>query len=176
MAHHKPEQLKSLLRQSASQGGWIASRCPALLQRQTACRALCIASAAWCRLACNASAPLRSWRAVSSTVARAWPPSVTLAAARLHLAARIALCNLPPLSPLPAGVDVIFDPVGGSLLMESLKAARWGAHILIIGFASGAALRAGQQRHVPACHVGLHCLQGWHTVCWGAHIPTSPLR
>jgi hypothetical protein len=35
------------------------------------------------------------------------------------------------------GVDVIFDPVGGSLLMESLKTARWGAHILIIGFASG---------------------------------------
>ena len=39
-----------------------------------------------------------------------------------------------------AGVDVIFDPVGGSLLMESLKTARWGAHVLIIGFASGGLL------------------------------------
>lgn len=35
-------------------------------------------------------------------------------------------------------MDVVFDPVGGALLSESLKCVRWGARILIIGFASGA--------------------------------------
>lgn len=161
MAHHKPEQLKSLLRQSASQGGWIASRCPALLHCDRLLSGYCawhLPPAAGSPNAWNASAPLRSWHAVSSTVAQARPPSWILWPARApsRWAAHIALCNLPPLS-LPAGVDVIFDPVGGSLLMESLKAARWGAHILIIGFASGAALRARQRRHMPARHAGLHC-------------------
>ena len=36
-----------------------------------------------------------------------------------------------------AGVDVVFDPVGGPLMAEVLKCVRWGAHILIIGFAAG---------------------------------------
>lgn len=35
------------------------------------------------------------------------------------------------------GVDVLYDPVGGKLSKESLKLLNWGAHILIIGFASG---------------------------------------
>lgn len=35
------------------------------------------------------------------------------------------------------GVDVLYDPVGGKLTKESLKLLNWGAHILIIGFASG---------------------------------------
>lgn len=35
------------------------------------------------------------------------------------------------------GVDVLYDPVGGKLTKESLKVLKWGAHILIIGFASG---------------------------------------
>ena len=38
---------------------------------------------------------------------------------------------------LAAGVDVVFDPVGGPLFAEALKCVRWGAHILIIGFAAG---------------------------------------
>ena len=37
----------------------------------------------------------------------------------------------------PKGLDVIFDLVGGEPFREALKAARWGAHILFIGFASG---------------------------------------
>ena len=35
------------------------------------------------------------------------------------------------------GVDVLYDPVGGKLLKDSLKLLSWGAKILIIGFASG---------------------------------------
>jgi NADPH:quinone reductase-like Zn-dependent oxidoreductase len=35
------------------------------------------------------------------------------------------------------GVDVLYDPVGGKLSEDSLKLLNWGAHILIIGFASG---------------------------------------
>lgn len=54
--------------------------------------------------------------------------------------------------PGAAGVDCILDPVGGALLMESLKAARWGAHILVIGFASGAfALWVWRVRRVALC-------------------------
>ena len=35
------------------------------------------------------------------------------------------------------GVDVLYDPVGGKLTKESMKLLNWGAHMLIIGFASG---------------------------------------
>jgi NADPH:quinone reductase-like Zn-dependent oxidoreductase len=36
-----------------------------------------------------------------------------------------------------AGVDVVFDPVGGQALFESLKRVAWGAQYLVIGFAAG---------------------------------------
>ncbi len=35
------------------------------------------------------------------------------------------------------GVDVIYDPVGGELFDDCLRAVAWGGRILIIGFASG---------------------------------------
>ncbi|XP_058110783.1 uncharacterized protein LOC131253683 isoform X2 [Magnolia sinica] len=35
------------------------------------------------------------------------------------------------------GVDVLYDPVGGKLAKDSLKLLKWGANILVIGFASG---------------------------------------
>lgn len=35
------------------------------------------------------------------------------------------------------GIDVLYDPVGGKLAKESLRLLKWGANILIIGFASG---------------------------------------
>jgi len=35
------------------------------------------------------------------------------------------------------GVDVLYDPVGGKLTKEVLRLLNWGAHILVIGFASG---------------------------------------
>ncbi len=37
----------------------------------------------------------------------------------------------------PKGVDVVYDPVGGKSFEEALKVVKWGAQILIIGFASG---------------------------------------
>ena len=37
-----------------------------------------------------------------------------------------------------AGADVIFDPVGGEVLAQSLRAVAWGGRILIVGFAGGA--------------------------------------
>jgi NADPH2:quinone reductase len=40
------------------------------------------------------------------------------------------------------GADVIFDPVGGSVFEESLRAAAWGARLLVIGFASGEVAQA----------------------------------
>ena len=36
------------------------------------------------------------------------------------------------------GVDVVFDPVGGSVLTQSLRAIAWGGRVLVVGFASGA--------------------------------------
>lgn len=35
------------------------------------------------------------------------------------------------------GVDVIFDPVGGEVLTQSLRAIAWGGRLLIVGFAGG---------------------------------------
>ena len=35
------------------------------------------------------------------------------------------------------GVDILYDPVGGTLSKESLRLLNWGAQILVIGFASG---------------------------------------
>jgi NADPH2:quinone reductase len=35
------------------------------------------------------------------------------------------------------GVDVAFDPVGGNLLEEALRATGWGGRVLVVGFASG---------------------------------------
>jgi NADPH2:quinone reductase len=35
------------------------------------------------------------------------------------------------------GADVIYDPVGGEVLEKSMRAAAYGARLLIVGFASG---------------------------------------
>lgn len=35
------------------------------------------------------------------------------------------------------GADVIFDPVGGHVFDQSIKAAAWGGRILVVGFTSG---------------------------------------
>ena len=46
----------------------------------------------------------------------------------------------------PTGVDGVYDPVGGKSFEEALKVVKWGAQILIIGFASGdiPKVRAGE--------------------------------
>jgi NADPH2:quinone reductase len=35
------------------------------------------------------------------------------------------------------GVDVVFDPVGGSAFEAALRAANWGARLVVVGFAGG---------------------------------------
>jgi NADPH:quinone reductase len=35
------------------------------------------------------------------------------------------------------GVEVIFDPVGGEVLTQSLRAIAWGGRVLVVGFAGG---------------------------------------
>jgi NADPH2:quinone reductase len=42
------------------------------------------------------------------------------------------------------GADVVFDPVGGDLFDASLRAAAWGARLVVIGFA------AGRVQQIPA--------------------------
>ena len=36
-----------------------------------------------------------------------------------------------------AGVDVVFDPVGGDVTASSLRCIAWGGRLLVVGFASG---------------------------------------
>jgi NADPH2:quinone reductase len=36
-----------------------------------------------------------------------------------------------------AGADVIFDPVGGEVMAQSLRAVAWGGRLLVVGFAGG---------------------------------------
>lgn len=36
-----------------------------------------------------------------------------------------------------AGVDVVYDPVGGDVFEASLRAVKWGARLVVIGFAGG---------------------------------------
>lgn len=36
------------------------------------------------------------------------------------------------------GVDVVYDPVGGDLLEEAVRASAWEGRVLVVGFASGA--------------------------------------
>ena len=48
----------------------------------------------------------------------------------------------------PKGVDVVYDPVGGKSFEEALKVVKWGAQILIIGFASGGIPKVRQQAFV----------------------------
>jgi len=35
------------------------------------------------------------------------------------------------------GADVIFDPVGGDVMDESMRCIAWGGRLLVIGFAAG---------------------------------------
>ncbi|KAI3431798.1 hypothetical protein D9Q98_010551 [Chlorella vulgaris] len=67
----------------------------------------------------------------------------------------------------PQGVDCVFDPVGGTLLTEALRCCRWGAHVLIIGFASG---------HIPkvAANVLLVKNLTMHGIFWGSYQQHNP--
>lgn len=54
-----------------------------------------------------------------------------------HLFWRFLILSCSLQKEAPKGIDVVYDPVGGSAFQEALKVVNWGAQILIIGFASG---------------------------------------
>ncbi|KAL1337378.1 hypothetical protein HN51_032048 [Arachis hypogaea] len=60
------------------------------------------------------------------------------------------------------GVDVLYDPVGGKLTKESMKLLKWGAQILIIGFASG---------EIPVIPANIALVKNWtvHGLYWGSY-------
>lgn len=49
-------------------------------------------------------------------------------------------------TPNSRGVDVVFDPVGGPVGMESVRATTWGATVLVVGF-TGASDAAQKQQY-----------------------------
>jgi NADPH:quinone reductase len=53
------------------------------------------------------------------------------------------------------GVEVVYDPVGGDVFVQSLRAARYGARILIIGFASGS---------IPSVPINRYLIKGLHVL------------
>ncbi|ONK67980.1 uncharacterized protein A4U43_C05F5870 [Asparagus officinalis] len=60
------------------------------------------------------------------------------------------------------GVDVLYDPVGGKLMKDSMKLLNWGANILVIGFASG---------DVPVIPANIALVKNWtvHGLYWGSY-------
>nr|KAJ0189475.1 hypothetical protein LSAT_V11C800393600 [Lactuca sativa] len=65
------------------------------------------------------------------------------------------------------GVDVVYDPVGGKLMKESMKLLNCGAQILVIGFASG---------EVPVIPANIALVKNWtiHGVYWGNYETNRP--
>jgi NADPH2:quinone reductase len=65
------------------------------------------------------------------------------------------------------GVDVIYDPVGGSHTEPALRAMAWGGRFLVIGFASGT---------IPQLPLNLVLLKACDVigVFWGAHTEREP--
>jgi NADPH2:quinone reductase len=56
---------------------------------------------------------------------------------------------------LPAGADVVVDPVGGDLSEPALRATRWGGRFVTVGFASGV---------IPRIPLNLVLLKGVHVL------------
>jgi NADPH2:quinone reductase len=65
------------------------------------------------------------------------------------------------------GVDVIYDPVGGSYAEAALRSIAWGGRFLVIGFAAG---------EIPKIPLNLALLKGCDIVgvFWGAFIERDP--
>ncbi|WIA34847.1 hypothetical protein OEZ86_013145 [Tetradesmus obliquus] len=63
----------------------------------------------------------------------------------------------------PKGVHVVFDPVGGQALFESLKCVAWGAQYLVIGFAAG---------DIPKVPANLLLVKNttMHGIFWGSYM------
>jgi NADPH2:quinone reductase len=68
-----------------------------------------------------------------------------------------------------AGVDVVFDPVGGDFSEPALRATGWEGRFLVIGFAAG---------EIPKIPLNLTLLKGCEIlgVFWGAFMERAPER
>lgn len=67
------------------------------------------------------------------------------------------------------GADVIYDPVGGDVALQSLRCINWGGRLLVIGFASGT---------IPEIPANLLLLKSCQAVgvFWGAYAMQWPDR
>ena len=65
------------------------------------------------------------------------------------------------------GVDVVYDPVGGSQSEEAVRALAWGGRLLVVGFASGS---------IPQLPLNLTLLKSCAVVgvFWGAYAAREP--
>lgn len=65
------------------------------------------------------------------------------------------------------GVDIVFDPVGGDLTEQALRATGWQGRLLVIGFAAGP---------IPSIPLNLPLLKGCDIrgVFWGSFVAHSP--
>ncbi|WP_421827974.1 NADPH:quinone oxidoreductase family protein [Larkinella sp.] len=66
-----------------------------------------------------------------------------------------------------SGVDVVYDPVGGSLTEAALRSVNWRGRYLVVGFAAG---------QIPAIPLNLPLLKGCSVVgvFWGAFAEKQP--
>jgi len=73
---------------------------------------------------------------------------------------------------LPQGADIVVDPVGGALAEPALRACRWGARFVTVGFASGEIPR------IPLNLVLLKGVQvlGFQFIDFATHRPDELLR
>ena len=67
------------------------------------------------------------------------------------------------------GVDVVYDPVGGSLAEAALRGTAWQGRYLVIGFASG---------EIPKIPLNLVLLKGCQIVgvFWGSFATREPAK
>jgi len=67
------------------------------------------------------------------------------------------------------GVDVVFDPVGGTVTEAALRSTRWNGRLLVIGFAAG---------EIPSLPLNLPLLKGTSVVgvFWGRFTSEEPDR
>lgn len=69
----------------------------------------------------------------------------------------------------PAGVDVVYDPVGGEHAQTAIRALAWGGRYLTVGYASGDIPKIGMNRL-------LVCAGSLLGVLWGAWARRNPAR
>jgi NADPH2:quinone reductase len=70
---------------------------------------------------------------------------------------------------VPAGVDVVYDPVGGALTEAAVRGMAWGGRLLVVGFANG---------EIPKLPLNLLLLREGEAVgvFWGAFTQRDPAR